>query len=235
MARIDQEIPRLSELWAGNRWRPKYELFVVCLCRGMRVRDSWRATGQWRGPARGRRVWSGTTGVHLRVALRVHYSSRNRRALFPSAKQTSLEAPESITLLFKEPAGKIFVRVFLPPILLSCSAFGHLLYSFSPSGPRINLPSASCCSTEQNSWFILSGWRQQSLLNTNYFKGYFPLTAITKYRNYKIFPRHPWAHLTSNSLHVPLPHSVTPPSPPHHNPSLFSASVGLLPFLLLSY
>lgn len=35
-------------------------------------------------------------------------------ALFPSAKQTSTERPESITLLFKEPAGKIFVRVFLP-------------------------------------------------------------------------------------------------------------------------
>ena len=50
------------------------------VCRGMRVRDSWRAMGQWRGPARGRRVWAGTTDVHLRVALRVHYSPRNRRA-----------------------------------------------------------------------------------------------------------------------------------------------------------
>lgn len=77
-------------------------------------------------------------------------------ALFPSAKQTSIERPESITLLFKEPAGKIFVRVFLPSIL-SRSALGHLLSSSTPSRPLISLPSASCCSTEQNSWFILSG------------------------------------------------------------------------------
>ena len=125
--------------------------------RGMRIRDGWRATGQWRGPARRRSVWAGNTDVPLRVALRVHYSPRNRRAqlCFHQRSKHLPSDPKASLCSLKSLRVKSLSESFC--LLLS---LGHFLSSSIPLGPLINLPSASWSSTEQNSWFILSGWRQ---------------------------------------------------------------------------